>query len=66
MSEENEITDAENLSMDTDVKMQELLDIPEALDALADRLGTSDLTVEEVREEAYRLARRGSSKDDQD
>ena len=64
--ESNLISDADYADMQAQVEMQNLLDSPERLDALADRLGTSDLTIEQVQEEAYRLLAPDPSTDDRD
>ena len=63
---DEEISEAQNIAMEADVEMQNLLDSPERLNALAARLGVEDLTIDQVREEAHRLASLASSTGDLD
>ena len=59
-------TDAEYEDLRAQVEFQQLMDSPERLEELRLRLGAKNLTVDQVQEEASRLASQSSSTDDQD
>jgi hypothetical protein len=63
------ISDTDYENMEVQVEYQRLLDSPDELEALIDRLGIPQgemLTSDQVWEEAHRLWSRRSSTDDQD
>jgi hypothetical protein len=69
MSNADPISDADYEEMKVQVEAQRLLDSPDELEALIDRLGIPQgemLTSDQVWEEARRLLNQRSSTDDQD
>ena len=65
----DKLTDPDYIDLKAQVEYQRLLDSPDELEALADRLEIPEdgtLTQEDIWEEAYRLLHPDSSTDDRD